>query len=351
MQAKERKKVNLKKTFIRVGAVILLGVSVYFLSTIFSFKSPHGINQLDGIYWQMEQSIDVTMMGTSHVHCGINTGLLWEKYGIAAYDYSGAEQPIWMTYYYLKELFKYQSPEVVVLDLYAPARFKEDYRYNWIRENIHGMKFSVNKLKMLFTSIEPEKIGQYFPSFAVYHNRYDDLEEEDFRDFFWNREDKESFKGYTPYWNKGYQERPDEEKLAGAQAGGLTSKSEKYLRKIIEFTKEKDCKLLLVVIPYVETVADRETYLEIEKIAEEENITFINYNEYYDEMGLNFAEDFNDASHLNYWGSCKFTDYFGSFLDESLGVQDRRGEEGYESWDDNAELIKQEILNYCKTEG
>ena len=28
---------------------------------------------------------------------------------------------------------------MVVLDLYAPARFKEDYHYEWIAENIYGI--------------------------------------------------------------------------------------------------------------------------------------------------------------------------------------------------------------------
>ena len=65
------------------------------------------------MYWQPENAIDVVMMGTSHVHCGVNTAFLWEKYGIASYDYSGAEQPLWMTYFYLKELYKYQTPKVV----------------------------------------------------------------------------------------------------------------------------------------------------------------------------------------------------------------------------------------------
>lgn len=349
MCEEERKKMKLKKTAARLGALSILGISVYLLSSILSLKSFHGINQLEGIYWQPEQSIDVVMMGTSHVHCGVNTGLLWEKYGIAAYDYSGAEQPLWMTYFYLKELFKYQSPEIIVLDLYAPARYKEDYQYDWIGENIYGMKFSLNKLEMLLVSVEPGKLGRYFPSFTVYHNRYDDLEEDDFREFFWNREEKECFKGYTPYWNKEDQERPDEEELEDAEAGGLSLKSERYLREIIDYTKERKCKLMLTVIPYVETEADRQTYLEIEEIAEEEGITFINYNEYYDEIGLNFAEDFNDESHLNYWGSCKFSDYFGAYLVESREIRDRREEDGYESWEENAELITEEMLNICKT--
>lgn len=177
------KKFFTKKNRIRLGFLLLLAVTIYFISSVLSIKSSHGIDQQAGLYWQKKDTIDVIMMGTSHIHCNVNTALLWEKYGIAAYDYSGAEQPLWMTYFYLKELYKYQEPEVIVLDLYAPARFKEDYQYQWISESIYGMRFSFNKVEMLTVSVEPERMLNYFPSFAVYHGRYDDLQEEDFENF------------------------------------------------------------------------------------------------------------------------------------------------------------------------
>lgn len=335
----------MKKNLIRAGFVVLILITVYLAVSILSIKSEHGIDQSSGIYWQPENSIDVVMMGTSHVHCGINTGLLWEKFGIASYDYSGAEQPLWMTYYYLKELYKYQSPEMIVLDVYAPARFKEDYQYNWMAENIHGMKFSLNKLQMLAVSVEPEKLGQYFPSFAVYHSRYDDLEEEDFENFFWDSHEKEAFKGYTPYWNKDPQERPE---VSEERSDGLTPKSEKYLRKIIDYTKKQGSKLVLIVTPYIMTPEDKRTYNKITEIAAEEGIIFINYNEYYGEIGLDLEEDFNDESHLNYWGSCKFTEFLGGFLDSYDEIPDRRGQEGYESWDENVQMIYEELEIYGK---
>ncbi len=336
--SRENKKYS-AKPLIRAGFVLLLGITVYLAANILRVKSDHGINQQEGMYWQPRDTIDVVMMGTSHVHCDVNTGLLWEKYGIAAYDYSGAEQPLWMTYYYLRELYKYQTPKLIVLDLYAPARFKEDYQYEWIGENIYGMRFSADKLRMLSVSVEPSRLHKYFPSFAVYHSRYDELETEDFDHFFWDSQEKEAFKGYTPYWKKEPQERPV---ISEEEKGGLTVKSEKYLRKIISLTREKGTELMLIVAPYIETAEDRRVYNQIEEIAEKEGISFCDYNECYDEIGLDFQEDFNDDSHLNYWGSCKFTDYLGRLLDSRGEIPDRRGQEGYESWEENARLIREE---------
>lgn len=333
------------KHLARGTLVIALVITLYFLVRVLSLKSPHGIDQLDGIYCQPQQTIQVVALGTSHIHCGINTGVLWEKYGIPAYDYSGAEQPLWMTYYYLKELYKYQTPEVILLDLYAPARFKEDYQYVWMGENVWGMKFSPNKLKMLLVSVELDQLDQYFPSFMIYHSRYNDLEEADFQNFFWNEKDHVAFKGYTPYWNIRPQEKADLKGIEEIEASGLTAKSEKYLRKIIELTEEKGSELILMVVPYVETESDKQTYAAIREIAIEENVAFIDFNEHDVEMGLDYAADFNDESHLNYWGSCKFTEYLGKYLQEGRRFFECIGEE-YSSWDMNAELIREERESY-----
>lgn len=334
------KKILTKKNRIRIGFVLLFVVTIYFFSNILRVKSYHGINQIEGLYWQPEDTIDVVMMGSSHIHCNVNTALLWEEYGITAYDYSGAEQPLWMTYHYLKELYKYQNPKAVVLDLYAPVRFKEDYQYDWIAENIYGMRFSINKLNMLAVSVEPTRLFQYFPSFLVYHDRYDDLEKEDFEHFFWDGEEKEAFKGYTPYWNRKPQEIPE---VSESETGELSAKSEKYLRKIIDFMERKEGELILIAAPYVITKEDQSAYNRITQIAKEEGVTFINYNDYYEEIGLDFEKDFNDESHLNYWGSCKFTGYLGEFLSSCDNIQDRRGQEGFESWDDNVKMIREEL--------
>ncbi len=327
----------MKKTAIRISFILLLIGTFYIVSTVLKVKSPHGINQSDCFYWQPENTVDVVMMGSSHIHCNINNGLLWEKYGIASYDYSSAEQPLWMTYYYMKELYKYQDPEIIILDVFSPARFKEDYQYTWISENIYGMRFSLNKLQMLSVSVEPDRLFEYFPSFMTYHSRYNDLEADDFKRFFWDDDVMENFKGYTPYLEREPQIRPV---ISEESASGLSKKSLKYLMKIIDYAKKKNTTLILIAAPYIVTDEDTKAFNQIKEIAQKNGITFINYNEYYDEIGLDFETDFNDDSHLNYWGSCKFTEFLGDYLSSYGELHDHRGEEGYESWDDNAQIIK-----------
>lgn len=46
------------------------------------------------------------------------------------------------------------------------------------------------------------------------------------------------------------------------------------------------------------------------EIAEENGVTFISYNELFDEIGIDFKTDFYDRAHLNWRGADKFSRYF-----------------------------------------
>ena len=99
---------------------------------------------------------------------------------------------------------------------------------------------------------------------------------------------------------------------------------------------------MLIVAPYMITTEDKETYKEIMDIATENNVIFIDYNEYVEEIGLDYSTDLFDDSHLNYNGSCKFTRFLAELLTGS-NLPDRRGSVGYESWDEHIVFIKEQL--------
>ena len=317
--------------------IVMYG-SIWCLDRVLCVKTEHGILQARNMYDQPKNSVDVVFMGSSHIHCDVNTALLWEQYGIAAYDYSAAEQPLWVTYFYLKEFCKYQNPKLVVLDLYSPARFKEDYQYDWLYDNLAGVKFSLNKLKMLYVSCEPEYYFDYFPSIGAYHNRYAEVTEEDYEYLFSKRSERQVNKGFTPYFQTRPQSEPE---ITQKKSGGITVKSEQYLQKIIEFAQDNDIDLFLIVSPYITTQEDELVYNRVHEIADQCGLQFNSTNYFYSEMDLNFDKDFFDESHLNYAGSIKFTEYLGKELKEKYDLPDRRGLEKWKSWDLHVDEIRQ----------
>ena len=324
------------------GAVFI--AVLVFLNRLLCIKDEHGIRQASELYVQPEDSIDVAFMGSSHVHYDVNTAYLWEQFGIAGYDYSAAEQPLWITYHYLQELCKTQSPSLIVLDMFAPSAFKDDYQYNYLTDNLNGMRFSVNKLRMLSVSCEPDRLWEFWPSISTYHMRYRELTEEDWKPFGRTRYDRMAYKGFFPHYDIDPHEAPQGDRRS---ADGLTAKSREYLMKIIYYAKEKDIDLFLIVSPYNPDWEDVEVYRQTRDIAMFNGIRFEDYNDLAADIGIDYARDFNDDSHLNYDGSIRFSDYLGRNICDYYDIPDRRGDEYWESWDRHAELVREEAEEKC----
>ena len=76
-------------------------------------------------------------------------------------------------------------------------------------------------------------------------------------------------------------------------------------------------------------------------IVEESGYAFLNMNDYYDEIGIVFEEDFADyGSHTNAVGAEKCTNFLKEYLTAHYTLPDRRGDVSYASWDKSYELWK-----------
>lgn len=350
----------MKKVIATILSVVALVVALCGADYVLKDRTDHGVKQCIAMYEQPKNSVDVVVLGSSHVHYGINTAKLWEEYGISAFDYSSAEQPLWVSYYYLKELCKTQKPKVVVLDFFTPAAFQEDYKYTYthLSESLNGFRFGLNKLKMMWVSFDGEENiwDQYFPGFVGYHDRYDQLKAEDFENL---KYDYENFKGFTPYFemNPTSEPRINEDTVLPP-----SDKSVEYLQKIVDFTKASGIQLYLTIVPYhvnAEQVQDQiqaedlrynwlVQYVEQQNQAGNDHV-FFDYTVLHNwDIGIDYesGQDTFDGSHLNYYGATKFSHYLGAHLRYKYGedvLVDHRGDPYYSSWDVNAEEMKKVV--------
>ncbi len=80
-----------EKNIIKITAFILIFVVGFMIMcSILSFKYIDGIFPMEMFYEQPEDSIDILVLGSSHSFEGINTAVLWDEYGYAAYDLCGS---------------------------------------------------------------------------------------------------------------------------------------------------------------------------------------------------------------------------------------------------------------------
>ncbi|WP_122642517.1 hypothetical protein [Luxibacter massiliensis] len=334
----------LKKILKPLCFVIILAILLICFVNIFSFKYGDGIYPLKRFYEEKENSMDVMCFGSSHVFQNINTGVLWDEYGIADFNLCGSVQPFWNTYYYMKEALKSQQPAVMVLDVYGAIQTEDYIDHSRIIKNNFGLKLSKDKIDSVKVSSPQEQWTDYLLEYPTYHNRYSEISRSDFTGFLGNKSMYENYKGFSvnqaSYANKepaGFYTNDTEE---------LTGKAEEYLRKIIELAQENDIPLVMVKSPYPSITQEHQRkYNRVGEIAEEYGVPFLNFNLLYDELGLDFSKDFADTGHLNYLGNIKYTKYLAEYLKSNYEIPDRRGEKGYQSYDKMSGICRQQLYN------
>lgn len=323
------------------GLIVIatMGCVIALCSHVLMLKSEDGIMQMKAFYKQKDQTVDVLFVGNSHTYCNINSGDLWDHYGISSFNLGGAEQPYWNTYYYVLEALKTQTPKVIVMDITAPGINPTDYQpENWVICNNYGMKWNKNRIDALKVST----IEQTFPRLLVplnsIHGRYVELTKND----FFTKEDSINYKGFDFRDSDNSYETPDISNVTDRIE--ISEKEEKYLRMTIEYILNKNIPLVFVSAPYVVTEQSQGKYNYIFDIAEEYQIPYVDFNKKYDELNIDFQSDFADELHLNWNGNKKYSLYLGDMLKSMYGLPDHRGDQRYESWEKNARIHEHERL-------
>ena len=334
-----------------IGTVVFLTLAaglLWKLNDAFRLKQEDGIVPMELFYEQEPGTIDVMFYGSSHTYSDINPAVLWDQEGISSYDLAGSLQPLWNTYYYMKESLKYQTPKVMVVELVRAIESRDYIEEARTVTNTFGMKFSKEKIENIQVST-PDNLIPYLLGYPVYHSRYTELSRADFAAYLGDPHGKAS-KGYYPlYVTKSYDSMADMSEIT--ESSDLAPKSEEYLRKIIALAKEEDIPLVFMISPYQGIVeSEQMIFNRCGEIAEEEGIPFLDFNRMYDELGLNPETDMAEASHLNYRGTEKLSRYLAGWLTSNYDLADHRGDEVYASWDENAADWKQKDLNQALSE-
>lgn len=350
----ERRGYYYMKVAKRVIAVVLftalLVATMGGVNWLFQMKDVDGCYPVQMFYKQEKNTVDVLCLGSSHTYTNINPAVLWDEYGMASYNLAGSNQPLWNSYYYFKEALKYQTPELVVLDVYRAIETEDYQEEARIVMNTFGLRYSKDWTENLKVSLSPKaSYMDYFLRFPVYHSRYQELKQMDFKRYNGDV-NRENYKGFNTksISTTVFGEFPDVSSVT--EVGEMTEKTQEYLEKIILLAQENDVPLLLVSAPYMGGVLeDKEIYNQVELIAESYGVEFIDFNEHYTDIGLDLEQDFAEWSHLNYGGSEKYTRYLGKYITENYNVSDRRGNAAYDSWEKNARFYEKQAANVALT--
>lgn len=195
-----------------------------------------------------------------------------------------------------------------------------------------NMKYSWNRIKVINAMVEDvsERYTYYFDIFKYHSNWKTMVLPEQLACFRYEKPDDQ--KGYVMTDEVGPCEAVD--------TSGITERlpmpeyQEECLEKLLDYLEENELQALFILSPTVMEEEKQKMYNYMGDIISGRGYEFLNMNDYYGEIGLDFAVDFSDyGGHVNALGAEKCTAFLSGYLVENYGIKDRRGGKGCESWD------------------
>ncbi|MCL2378219.1 MAG: SGNH/GDSL hydrolase family protein [Defluviitaleaceae bacterium] len=287
-------------------------------------------------YYSSSFDHDIVFIGDCEVYANFSPITLWEEFGITSFTRGSPQQLIWQSYYLLHDTLRFETPEIVVFNVLSMQYNEPQYEpYN--RLTLDGMRWSRAKLNAISASrLYDENWLSYIFPFFRYKDRWREISTEDFRYFFTNpRVSVNGFMIRSDIMPAGFIPAPLPR--ANFQFG---DKAYYYLNRMVQLAAENDINLVLVKAPTLYPHWHTQWDEQIVQFAQENNLLYINFLEYIDNIGLDFSTDtFNAGLHLNVFGAEKLAGFFGGILTGYFDLPDRRMEPDTAArWNEKSEL-------------
>ena len=318
------KKSGKKRIWIRVVASALVVVtSLYLLQRLLVPKYVDGI--VEGAFvaefYAEEMDHDLLFVGDCEVYENFSPIVLWQDYGINSYIRGSAEQYIWQSYYLLEDALRYETPDVVIFNIQS-LQFNQSRSEAYNRMSLEGMRWSSSKVNAILASMKAEEnfLDYVFPILR-YHSRWSELSPTDVEYMFSTK--KVSHNGYYMRVDvRAAENVPTGRPLSDYSFG---ENAWKYLRMMTDLCEEKGIRLILIKAPSLYPYWYDQWEAQVEEYARETGLTYINFLELIDEIGIDYTTDTYDGGlHMNLSGAEKLSVWLGDFLSQEVGLADRR---------------------------
>ncbi|MBR1757687.1 MAG: SGNH/GDSL hydrolase family protein [Lachnospiraceae bacterium] len=275
-------------------------------------------------YYDNAGDNDILFIGDCEVYSNFSPITLWKDYGITSVIRGTPQQMIWQSYYMLEDTLRYETPKVVVFNVYSMCYDKsESEAYN--RLALDGLRWSKVKADAVRASMEgKETFASYLFPLLRFHSRWKELEKDDFTYLF--RSEQLSHNGYVMRVDtKPVTTLPQPIPLADYR---YSDTCWGWLDKIRDCCKEHGISLILIKSPSCYPTWYDEWDAQIADYAAANDLTYINFLAHQEETGIDYTTDTYDAGqHLNLSGAEKASAWFGKILAEQPGVLDRRSDD------------------------
>ena len=341
-----------KKQVIRmIGFGLVVCFFLCILCDLFELKNSSNYDKRFTTFRNLnEDTVDAVIIGTSGTDRYWITPKGYEDYGMTTYVLASDEMPSWLFRNVIDDIYAYQNPELIIIDLrvFAQDNTDEERLDTRVRRLLDSMNFySVTRFQTAFEAMRvmhetfPER-DRFDISFLLSYVKYHTMWSEDdytLKKHWGNREHE--YLGFYMDKELGLDVVEQDKVVYDKELyKELDPLAESSLYDLIEYAKVNNVELLFLDTPQFKDETEIGRANTVIKILEENNINYINYSETDEEgnflydLNLDEKTDFYNEGHVNYYGAEKFTTVFGKYLDENYDLEDRRNDPAVqEQWD------------------
>lgn len=334
-------------TFILIAICIFVKITYLFRGNQYNYNDRISVV---GLKQEAKDSIDVIYIGGSAAFVYWEPLKAFNEFGFTSYDLATNTIQAESILAYVKYAQQYQNPDLYIIDARAFQYYDEEGSEIGLRVSSDALDIGINRTQLISTylanrDLETNELALYF-DIAKYHTNYDALS----NDIAWKLMDNSmssDFKGcqIQPSWC--YLTKP--EGVKNDRREELLVNDKKTLIELLEYFEENDLRALFVVCPYSISSEDYSKYNTISDIVSSYGYDFLNTNDFYDEMEIDFSTDFYNENHVNCLGADKYTTYLGNYLNGKYCLPNHKGEESYKNWQELADSFANVSNNGNKT--
>ena len=315
--------------------MIVLAIAVLSVQWIFVNGESETFQRIGMLQKEKPGTMDAVIIGGSEINCSWQPLIGWNQHGIAVWNYSVAACHRSALKYMLIEARKTQPDALYVISITVFKREPTKVSISVAHRHLNFLPFSINKLQLMnrFADISGytwrDRAELLFP-IARFHTRWDKLASLSRNNS--GTELKSSTYGAS-FAQKEDASVSEEYKLYNDAAVPVSNEDLFYIDDLLDYCDQNHVNVLFVKIPQATPEEQQGRMNEIEKLVTGRGYPCLDLLENYDELTLDLQRDFFNKAHMNVHGAMKFSRYLGQYLKEHYGFTDKRGKEGWESWD------------------
>lgn len=271
----------------------------------------------------------------------------WHDYGYTSYVYGTLYGQSDLFRRYMDRVLRTHNPELFVVDLRMLVTLDETE----ISEQ--GVRFWTDSLPVLsmdrylslydyfkgHADAQIEDKASYYFDIAKYHTNLAALKAPE-NWMYINNKGHSQYKGYEMSSEHSFFAKPF---VDGQNRTELTQMQSTVLYQILDYSKDKNLNVLFVVCPYMVTEEEQSIYNTVKDIVASYGYRFINANEYYDEIGLDFSVGMKNVNHVNCIGAEEYTRFLAKYIVENYNIPRHKGDARYQPWEESYTDFAEEL--------